>query len=742
MMLGMSQPFSTFLLACTFLAPASAVEGSVEQTRAAFQNPPAEFRARPLNQRNYPSGTEMVTDLVAGRWGGINAGYPDGFKGYLHDQAGWERYLSWLGALEKQGLTAWIYDERGYPSGRAGGLVLKGRPDLEAQALFHATTFVNTATKSKKAGEASGVAPTEWKLPAGRPFLVVAYPLAQNARDIEGEPIDLTAAVVDGTLTTTLPNTAWNQWRLHAFIQNRLYDGTHAPLTGGPMPNIIDPEAVRLFIEATHGEFYKRCQPFFGKTITATFTDEVSLNTGFLSDAVQPHAAVAWYHGLPDVYRQRTGRDIRTCLPALFDDAIPDAVALRCSFYDMLGEQVASSYYKQVREWCAAHGVVSTGHPLWEESLIYHAHFYGNIFPSYRELDWPGIDVLWCKYGQAAGSHADGGAITPKLASSAAHLWNRARTISESFWDTKRATTSIDQVIEHYAWQAVMGINTITTITVQDQYPAEDLARFNDTVGRLNAALTQGRFAADVAMLYPIASVQAAFKPTNRHVHFHDDNPVAAEVDRSWRRATEVALAHQRDFDYIDEEVLIATTVEQGRLVFNGNRYAVLVLPHVTTLRLASLRKLIAFTAAGGTVITYRTTPSQRADVGPASEFDALADSLWGGSGTRTIHTATDNALGRALKAAGTPALTVSPASEAVNYQHRTLVDGDMFYVLNTGLTPVSGTFTFHATGASELWDPFAGTTTTVTAAASNEFSRLDLSLPPRRGIIVTFSRK
>ena len=314
--------------------------------------------------------------------------------------------------------------------------------------------------------------------------------------------------------------------------------------------------------------------------------------------------------------------------------------------------------------------------------------------------------------------------------------------MSESFWDTKRAAVPIEQVIEHYAWQAAMGINTLTIITVQSQYPPDELARFNDTVGRLNAALTQGRFTADVALMYPIASVQAAFKPTNRHVHFHDDNPIAAEVDRALRRTTEVTLASQRDFDYIDEDVLAAATLDQGRLVFGGNRYAVLVLPHVTTLRLASLRKLDDFTAAGGTVITYRTTPSQRADAGAAAEFDTLAERLWGGSDPRTVHAATDDALARALKASGTPELSVSPATKAVNYQHRIMADGDLFFVLNTSLESVSGTFTFRATGTAEVWTPFNGTTAAATATTTGNSNALVLTLSPRRGVIVSFKHK
>lgn len=709
---------------------------SMATLRAGFAQPEAPFRAKPLNQRKYPDGTSLMKDLKAGRWGGMNAVYPQGFS-YLKDEAGWLRYGSYLQAVREQGMTAWIYDEDGYPSGKAGRQVLEGRPDLEAQGLFVATQFVKSGVTGGKAS-----AETVWKLPPGKPFYVVAFPLAQNAIDFEGTPLDLTAMARDGELRTTLPATRWGGWRLMAFVQNRLYVGTHAVPTGAPYPNMLDPEAVRRFLDITHERYYARFAEYFGKTITASFTDEVSLMTGFLSDTDQPHPAIAWYHGLPDLFKKRTGRDIRECLPALVDDTVPEAAWWRCAFYDMLGQQIADAYYQQVRDWCARHGIASAGHLLWEESLIYHAHFYGNAFPSLKALDWPGIDVLWCKYGQAAGSHTDGGAVTPKLASSVSALYGRPYTMSEAFWDTRRQQTPIEEVMEHYSWQAAMGINTLTTITVQDEYPAEELGRFNDLVGRLNRVLGDGRPVAEVGILYPMASVQAHFKPTNRHVHFVDDNPKAADVDRAWRRVTELTLSAQRDFFYLDEDTLEGAKVENGELVFGNQRFRVLVLPHVTTLRLGSLRQLKRFVDAGGTLVSYATVPSVRADGADRAEFATLVDALWGQASKTVRHTVTEAAFTRAIQTSGTPDLRVSPSTPAINYQRRSLPQAEVYYVINNDTRPFKGTFTFEAKGKAEVWNPFDGTTTAVKAKRTSQGAAVELTLPARRGLFVVFARE
>ncbi|HEX3000591.1 MAG TPA: hypothetical protein VHR86_10200, partial [Armatimonadota bacterium] len=66
--------------------------------------------------------------------GGIVTNVP--FANYLTDESAWNSLRACLSACRDLGLRVWIYDEKGYPSGAAGGRVLANHPDLEAVALY------------------------------------------------------------------------------------------------------------------------------------------------------------------------------------------------------------------------------------------------------------------------------------------------------------------------------------------------------------------------------------------------------------------------------------------------------------------------------------------------------------------------------------------------------------------------------------------------------------------------------
>ncbi len=707
------------------LIPAHGGITAMDHLRTGFANPGNDYRALPMEFK-YDSPEEFADKLVEGKWGGAHFNYPRGGPGYLRDEAGWDKVKAAVKACRERGLNVWIYDEWGYPSGRAGGHVLEGHPEHESQGLFY-------DYKDVAVGRDPQV--IEWRIPEGTPFYVALCSLDWNGR-IVGQPTDLTDEVKDGLLKVEIKP---GSWRLIAFVRNRLREGTHAVVAFGPYINIMDPDAVARFIEVTHDAFYAHCGPDFGKTIKAVFNDEVSLMSGYLKDETQPYPAVAWYHGLPEIFHKRTGYDIRECLPALFNNVGVDTARKRCDFYSMLADQVGDTFFKMIREWCEAHDVASTGHLVWEESLIYHANFYGSVFPALRELDWPGIDVLGCGYGATSGSHTEGGPVTPKLISSAAHIYDKKRTMSESFCFVK-GTTPIEELLAHINWQWVLGINSLTTLSINDQYPAESFRLLNDYTGRLSYMLTQGRFTADVAVLYPIASVWADFKPTNRHVHHLDDNPKAKDVDEAWRAISREVLACQRDFDYLDEDAVRRAKASGGKLTIGKNGYSVLVLPHVTTLSYDSLRKIKAFVEAGGTVISYQTLPYTRADAGPADEYHALVDDLW--EHKRVIHTETMRSFREALRSSGAPDLVVTPSTPDVYYQHRVLPDGDIFFLVNNSTEPATGDFAFRASGKAEVWNPLTGETFPAEASKKNGMTTLKLTLPPRSGRFVVFGAR
>jgi hypothetical protein len=57
---------------------------------------------------------------------------------YLVDEASWEVLRRGVKLAHEMGLRVWIYDEKGYPSGAAGGLVLEQYPGGEAEGLIRA----------------------------------------------------------------------------------------------------------------------------------------------------------------------------------------------------------------------------------------------------------------------------------------------------------------------------------------------------------------------------------------------------------------------------------------------------------------------------------------------------------------------------------------------------------------------------------------------------------------------------
>ena len=59
------------------------------------------------------------------------------FENYMQDQQAWKTLAATMRQCKERGMVVWLYDEQGYPSGAAGGLVLKENPDYEALELAY-----------------------------------------------------------------------------------------------------------------------------------------------------------------------------------------------------------------------------------------------------------------------------------------------------------------------------------------------------------------------------------------------------------------------------------------------------------------------------------------------------------------------------------------------------------------------------------------------------------------------------
>ncbi|MCS7186267.1 MAG: glycosyl hydrolase, partial [Armatimonadota bacterium] len=276
-----------------------------------FRSPPAEFRPLQIVHGFDNLGNDLKTirkrleELKSLGVGGLVVNVS--FRDYMRSEEQWRIFLEGIEIAEELGFVLWLYDEEGYPSGAAGGLVLERNPDFEAIGLAR----------------------------------------------IVGE---------DGKAR---------------YEVRRMYEGTHCTenvYKKRRYINILNPEAVRNFIDITHDEYAKRV-PNLGKRFRAIFTDEPSLMTTYIRPPENALPAIPWVEDLPVEFQRRKGYDLTPHLDSLFLD-VGDFRRVRCDFYDVVAQLVAERYFGQIQDWCRKHGIASSGHLLAEERLLWHAMYY------------------------------------------------------------------------------------------------------------------------------------------------------------------------------------------------------------------------------------------------------------------------------------------------------------------------------------------------------------------------------
>ncbi|MCS6859204.1 MAG: glycosyl hydrolase [Abditibacteriales bacterium] len=693
--------------------------------REQFQSPPSHRRVLQIIH-NFPSSSAL-TGLWLKSWkargfGGIVCNVH--FKDYLRSEENWQAFGEGVQQALDLGMTVWLYDEEGYPSGAAGGLTLEGHPEWEAMGLVCV------------AAETSGE-PVKLDLPEGKVLSARAYPLRAQTMSLQGST-DILSAIRGRQLMWTPPA---GRWRVLAFVAKRLYEGTHAEANlhaQRPYPNLLLPEPTARFIQLTHQEYARRF-PQFLSSFEAIFTDEPSLMNVFLRP--QPYPAIPWSPALPTQFKKAYGYDLLAPPPPPVCRQTPSK-KVRCDFWRLIGKLVSANYFRQIQDWCRQHGIASTGHLLAEEDLRDHVGFYGNFYACVRYLDYPGIDCLTSKPATVPWHIA-------KLIGSIACLEGRAKTMSETsdFAQVYRPAGDkrpVEQVTEaeirgtcHRLY--VSGINTITSYYSWRGLSSEQQQRLNEHIGRLGVLLTGGQHVCDVAVFYPVESVWAHYVPAT---HGATNAPEAVAVERTYRAVSDQLFQNRRDFDYVDSDALRQAKVTRGRLHIAHERYRVLVLPHADTVPLDVWRKVAAFARGGGIVLAVGATPQNSLQNFPDAAVQRLSREIFGAGGKGVfIPSGAEATLIAALEARLAPDFKTQNQRSPLRYTHHRRSGREVYFIINDSADEVEETVSFSARGAAEIWDPATGNISSVKAAAVNGRTQMTLRLKEYGGVFVVFSR-
>ncbi|MFF8669603.1 glycosyl hydrolase [Streptomyces sp. NPDC015242] len=377
----------------------------------------------------------------------------------------------------------------------------------------------------------------------------------------------------------------------------------------------LDPYAAGLLLDAVHHEYDRRVPEYLGTVVAGSFQDELP-------------GTNAWSHRFAAEFRTRRGYDLLDHLPALFGtDAGAAAGKVRADYYAVRAELTEEAFFRPLAAWHAERGMLlgsDQSHPARAGHPAQSTQIYTDYFRTHR----------W--YG-AAGSDHHGDA---KVHSSMAHLYGHERVWIEAFHSSGWGGT----LEETYAWLLPFlrsGANlynphasyfgteggwfewappsTDWRQPYWQQYPA-----FSRAVARICSIMSWGGYAADVAVLYPTATMQALL-PLDAPVRHFGDGLLGeghADADETQRHYLDLCGTnnwltphagcldrHGISFDVIDDDSVQRADVTDGALRIRDLAYRAVLLPSASVLEEETARRLAELLDGGGRVVVVGRPP-------------------------------------------------------------------------------------------------------------------------------------
>ena len=572
------------------VAPAVAGEALPEEWLARWRRPPAQDRPLQIVHGLDPAGAvrdgmaqmvqtgEPLRVAEAGMefykglgLGGIVCNVD--FKDYMRSEASFKVLVNGVEACSKAGLAVWLYDEDGYPSGAAGGLVLKDNPAFEASEL------VFDAAKD----DPFGVRPAYEHTHASNNY----YAARRYANLLD-----------ERATRSFIAHTHEVYWQR---LERHFGTTIQAMFTDEPSLIAVNlgqlPEDVRKKVRVVDP----------------------------LDPGVKALPAVPWNHDLAAQYQSRYGQDLLPRRRSLFTgDAVEDRKT-RTQFWALVADLVAERYFGALQHWCGSHGIASSGHILWEEALMHHSALDGNHLKALSRMDIPGLDML--SSNPEVVIHD--GWLTAGLPSSAALLLGRRRVMTEvSDFSEKmggRGPAGLAEMQATAAWQAAWGVTDFTLYYGIRDRSAENYRAYGEFVGRLNAILKPARLAPDVLLYYPVCDLWAEYKPVAEPLRLETQSPRAQRIVNSFRRLGQTLQRRQVPFALVDHEFLAGAKVEaNGTLSVKGKRFKALVIPDGADLPDGAALVVDELRAKGGRILVDGTDAARLAAGAVAESLQPL----------------------------------------------------------------------------------------------------------------------
>ena len=581
-----------------------------------FSSPTSEYRWNQIVHATVPNYLNNTTSFanslrtMVQRGGGGYVFNVQFSKDYIDSQNAFKDLNNASKLIKDSGLEIWLYDELGYPSGAAGGRTAKDNPEYASQGLVYGVR------------NGSGKEPVTIDNDGKFFYFHSAYAIDESG---ELHPAEVTNDRVyfEGVS---------GDWILHVFAVKEFYEGTHAQTNGyggnnwvsRRYINIMDKNAVRAFINNTYKPYSEKFEYF--DQVVGIFTDEPSLMEVYQHTGSKVHefAQLSWCKGFDEKFEQMHGYSISDKLHLIFTSDSDEAKIVRINYRQTVAEMVAESYFSQIAQFCESHGTALSGHTLLEETIPYHAHYYGDLMKCLRKMTIPGVDSL-SGYTNSFMNEDWPIFMAVKYATSATTLEGKERLTMVELCATDFKVFPTPSSEKRQIWNTMNimffeGITTINAYLPIDQ-AASDIKGMTDYFGRLSYMSRHAAWDGDIALYYPINTFQAYSKPSRTATLGAPSSNTISKVARAIYNA-------QLDFTVADNEFILEAEIKNGTLT-NGNvSFKAICMPSIEAMPLEVLQKLINFEKAGGSVIWIDSVPAIPDSIADIPSFRELTEDL------------------------------------------------------------------------------------------------------------------
>ena len=447
-------------------------------------------------------------------------------------------------AAVKRGMTLWMYDEGGWPSGSACSQVNAENPDFCRKTIAAREIEVHGEYRPEK-------------------DVIAAFLQSDGRKAVYVAPAS-------------------------CFAEKKQLTEYYVKPLGGYNTDPLDEGATACFIRLTHERYGKWLGDLFPKKQADGFVPGTSRAHIMFTD--EPGAGrFPWPRNFDEGFKERFGYDIAPYVHSLIhddEDAEGQALQARLDYRAYCAELFRKNYFVPIHEWCKRNGVLSGGHLDMDhvsDGCLYHN--YGSTLSLLREMDVPGVDVIWRQIDipkDGKSPCAEGNGFFPRFASSAAAQSGRKYALSESFAIHGQGNTGDDMryVIN---FQLVRGINLFNMMSssygkngalamvarpslVPEMPEFPHLRGVNDYTARASWLMQLGLPGRRSALYYPASDIWAGGQRRLDAIRAFD------ETGREMEKKHEI-------FDIVDDEILLSASISDGSLRAGLAMYDKVVIP-------------------------------------------------------------------------------------------------------------------------------------------------------------------